>query len=179
MVTERKRLGGGGNGEVWRAGTTDGRTGPIKVLYARRGGEGRYRLARFRDEIGFLIAHPDFRGILPLLDSHICDNLEEPSWYVMPAAKPIRQALGADPGPEMVVGAVAEIAATLAALVAEGVAHGDIEPDNLFELDGRRWVIGDFGLVTYPEKNPLTEHGRKLVRLSHKPPGFTPQPPQT
>jgi hypothetical protein len=43
------------------------------------------------------MGRPDFRGILPLLDSHICDNLEEPSWYVMPTAKPIRQALGADP----------------------------------------------------------------------------------
>jgi serine/threonine protein kinase len=161
VVTGRKRLGGGGNGEVWRAETADGRVGAIKILYTRRGREGRYRLARFRDEIGFLLAHPDFPGIVPVLDSRICDNLDEPSWYVMPVATPIRQALGADPGPGTVIGAVAEIAGTLAALAAEGVAHRDIKPDNLFQLDGR-WVIGDFGLVAYPEKNPRTEHGRKL-----------------
>jgi serine/threonine protein kinase len=161
VVTGRERLGGGGNGEVWRVEGADGRTGAIKVLSVRRGREGQYRLARFKDEIGFLLAHPDFPGILPLLDSCICDRPDEPSWYVMPVAKPIRQALGGDPGPGMVIGAVAEIAGTLASLAAGGVAHRDIKPDNLFELDGR-WVIGDFGLVTYPEKDPRTEHGRKL-----------------
>jgi hypothetical protein len=31
----------------------------------------------------------------------------------------------------------------------------------LFNLNGQ-WVIGDFGLVTYPDKDPRTEHGRKL-----------------
>lgn len=161
VVTGRKRLGGGGNGEVWRVESADGRTAAMKVLYGRRGREGRYRLSRFKDEIGFLLARPEFPGILPLLDSRICDNLDEPSWYVMPVATPIRQALGPDAGPEAVVGAMAEIAGTLVALAAEGVAHRDIKPDNLFELDGR-WVIGDFGLVIYPEKNPRTEHGRKL-----------------
>ena len=161
VVTGRKRLGGGGNGEVWRVENADGRTGAVKVLHSRRGREGRYRLARFKDEIGFLLAHPDFPGILPLLDNRICDSLDEPSWYVMPEAIPIRQALGDDPGPEVVVGAVAEIADTLAALAAEGVAHRDIKPDNLFELNGR-WVVSDFGLVTYPDKDPRTEHGRKL-----------------
>jgi hypothetical protein len=79
----------------------------------------------------------------------------------MPVAVPIRQALGDDPEPRAVVGALADIAATLEALAAEGVAHRDIKPDNLFRL-GDRWVIGDFGLVTYPEKDPRTEHGRKL-----------------
>lgn len=161
VVTGDKCLGGGGNGEVWQVETADGRTGAVKVLHAREGDEGQYRLARFKDEIGFLLAHPDFPGILPLLDSCISDNLGEPSWYVMPVATPIRRALGGDPGPDVVVGAVAEIAGTLAALAAEGVAHRDIKPDNLFELDGQ-WVIGDFGLVTYPEKDPRTEHGRKL-----------------
>jgi serine/threonine protein kinase len=96
-----------------------------------------------------------------LLDSHITDDLAEPSWYVMPVAKTIREALGSDPEPEMVVAAVADFATTLEALAAEGVAHRDIKPDNLFELDGN-WVIGDFGLVAYPEKNPCTEHGRRL-----------------
>lgn len=34
----------------------------------------------------------------------------------------------------------------LASLAAEGAAHRDIKPGNLFELDGQ-WVVGDFGLV--------------------------------
>jgi serine/threonine protein kinase len=156
-----RRLGGGGNGEVWRVETGEGRTGAIKILSTRQRRDGRYRLDRFRDEISFLITHPRLPGILPLLDSNICDNLDDPSWYVMPVAIPIREALGSDPEPEMVIRAAAAIATTLASLADEGVAHRDIKPDNLFELDGR-WVIGDFGLVTYPEKNPRTEHGRKL-----------------
>lgn len=161
VVTGQERLGGGGNGQVWRVETTYGQSGAIKILSARGGPEGKYRLGRFRDEIAFLIAHPHFPGILPLLDSRISENLDEPSWYVMPVATPIREALGTDPAPVAVVGAIAEIAATLASLAAEGVAHRDIKPDNLFQLDGQ-WVIGDFGLVTYPDKDPRTDHGRKL-----------------
>ena len=132
-----RRLGGGGNGEVWRAQARSGQIGAIKVLHARIGREGRYRLDRLKDEISFLIAHPDFPGILPLLDSHIADDLAELSWYVMPVARTIREALGDDPEPGMVVAAVADIATTLEALAAEGVAHRDIKPDNLFELNGR------------------------------------------
>jgi serine/threonine protein kinase len=161
VVAGTKRLGAGGNGEVWRAKGADGRAGAIKILSARRGQSGSYRLGRFRDEISFLIAHPGTPGILPLLDSELCDDPGEASWYVMPVARPIREALGSDPEPGVVVGAAAEIAATLSSLAAEGVAHRDIKPDNLFELDGR-WVTGDFGLVTYPDKDPRTRHGRKL-----------------
>ena len=74
--------------EVWRVKASDGRSGAIKLLYPPHGkGDGRYRLGRFRDEIGFLIAHPDFPGILPLLDSRISDDPAETSWYVMPEAE--------------------------------------------------------------------------------------------
>jgi len=160
-VTGEEPLGGGGNGEVWAVAGADGRRGAIKVLYERPGDEGVYRLERFTDEIGFLIKHPDFPGILPLLDSQIFSDLSEPSWYVMPVATPIRDALGSDPAPAIVLAAVAEIAGTLEVLAAEGVAHRDIKPDNLFRL-GDQWVVGDFGLVTYPEKDPRTEHGKRL-----------------
>lgn len=163
-----RRLGGGGNGEVWLAHNATGRHGAIKVLRAR-GREGRYRLGRFKDEISFLIDHPSFPGILPLLDSHISADLAEPSWYVMPVASTIREVLGSDPAPETVVAAMADIATTLGALAAERVAHRDIKPDNLFVLDGR-WVIGDFGLVTYPEKDPRTGHGRKLGPVDYMAP---------
>jgi serine/threonine protein kinase len=73
----------------------------------------------------------------------------------------------------MVVTALAGIASTLEALAAEGVAHRDIKPDNLFRL-GDRWVIGDFGLVSYPEKDPRTEHGRRLGPIDF----MAPKPPQ-
>ena len=59
------------------------------------------------------------------------------------------------------VAALTEIAGTLDAFASEGVAHRDIKPDNLFRLGGQ-CVIGDFGLVTYPEKDPRTAHGRRL-----------------
>jgi hypothetical protein len=78
LVTGDEPLGEGGNGEVWLVATADGRTGAVKVVSPREGEEGQYRLARFRDEIGFLLAHPDFPGILPLLDSRINDSLEPP-----------------------------------------------------------------------------------------------------
>jgi serine/threonine protein kinase len=168
VITGKKPLGSGGNGQVWRV-EADGKLGAIKILSAGGGPGGRYRLGRFLDEIAFLRAHPATHGILPLLDSRISDNQKETSWYVMPVARPIRQALGADPEPAVVVGAVAAIASTLASLADEGVAHRDIKPDNLFELDGR-WVIGDFGLVTYPDKDPRTEHGRRLGPLDYMAP---------
>jgi len=161
VTVGESRLGGGGNGEVWRVEADDGRTGAIKILLPQPGGEGEYRLGRFKDEIGFLIEHPDFPGILPLLDSEISNAPEDPSWYVMPEARTIGAALGADPAPRAVVAAVADIATTLAALAEKGVGHRDIKPDNLFERDGH-WLVGDFGLVTYPEKDPRTEHGRRL-----------------
>ena len=162
-------LGAGGNGQVWRAEAADGRVGAIKILSAGRGPGGRYRLGRFSDEIAFLTARPDIPGILPLLDSHIADGPPGTSWYVMPIARPIREALGKDADPAAIA-AVGEIAATLATLAADGVAHRDIKPDNLFELDGQ-WVIGDFGLVTYPDKDPRTQHGRKLGPVDYMAPG--------
>jgi serine/threonine protein kinase len=155
------RLGGGGNGQVWTACTVDGRTGAIKILSQRRGREGTYRLARFKDEISFLIKFPNFPGVLPMLDSHISEDPADPSWYVMPVAIPIRKALGSDPEPMAVIAAMTAIASALSALTMEGVFHRDIKPDNLFKL-GEKYVVGDFGLVTYPEKEPQTEHGRKL-----------------
>ena len=97
VAAGRRPLGSGGNGEVWRVRGDDGRTGALKLL-GRGGRPGRYRLGRFRDEVRFLLDHPDVPGILPVLDSCISDDLGQPSWYVMPVAVPIRDALGDDPG---------------------------------------------------------------------------------
>ena len=161
-------LGGGGNAVVWKARGAQGKLGAIKVL-APLGDPSLERLARFRDEIGFLIKHPGCPGVLPLIDSELHEDRSRPSWYVMPIANPIKRALGDEPQPRAVLAAIAAISETLSALVAEGIGHRDIKPDNLFELEGE-WLVGDFGLVTYPEKDPVTRQGRRLGPIDYMAP---------
>ena len=52
--------------------------------------------------------------------------------------------------------ALTEIALGLVECHARGVAHCDVKPDNIFNLDGR-WVLGDFGLSLKRGQSPATE----------------------
>jgi hypothetical protein len=154
------RIGGGGNGDVYHCTGTDGAEAAIKVLKRDRRRR-RDRIARFRNEVHFLLSQTDRRGVLPLLDHALPHDPDGASWYVMPVAVPLVAALGTAPELPQVVEAVGHIARTLADLAAEGVSHRDIKPENLFKLDGE-WVIGDFGLVEYPEQEAVTRHGQPL-----------------
>lgn len=154
------RIGGGGNGDVYRCTGTDGTEAAIKAL-KRTMSRRRDRIARFRNEVRFLLSHGRRPGVLPLLDHALPDDPAEPSGYVMPVAVPLVEALVTAPELPHVVEAIEHIARTLADLVAEGVSHRDIEPENLFQLAGE-WVIGDFGLVKYPEQEAVTRHGQPL-----------------
>jgi len=79
----------------------------------------------------------------------------------MPIATPIAQVLAGRALAD-VVGAVAAIADTLARLRRDfNVAHRDVKPGNLYELDGS-WLIGDFGLVALPDAETLTVDGRQV-----------------
>ncbi|MGH3898244.1 MAG: protein kinase domain-containing protein, partial [Pseudonocardiaceae bacterium] len=154
------KIGSGGNGDVYRCKGADGTEAAIKVLRRDRDRH-RDRIVRFCNEVRFLISHGCRPGVVPLLDHALPDDPTEPSWYVMPMAVPLLNALGATPEFSQVVQAVEHIARTLAALAAEGVSHRDIKPDNLFQLNGE-WAVGDFGLVRYPEHESATRHGRPL-----------------
>jgi serine/threonine protein kinase len=159
-----ERIGGGGNGDVYHCrGTdeeTDGVEAAAKVLKRSRAGR-RDRIARFRNEIDFLVRRGSHPGVVPLLGHALPDDPDQPSWYVMPLAVPLVTALGPSPELSNVVTAIGRIAETLASLAADGIAHRDIKPDNLFQLNDE-WMIGDFGLVKYPEQESITKHGRPL-----------------
>jgi serine/threonine protein kinase len=146
----------GGNGVVWRATGPDGQVVALKVL----ANGARYN--RFRDEVAFQRKHSTDPGVLPLLDQHLPDRptRQNPAWLATPWAKVFPEALRARPLTD-VVEAVLAVAETLARFAAEGAAHRDIKPDNLFRF-ASRWVIGDFGLVTYPDKANLTKPGGKI-----------------
>jgi serine/threonine protein kinase len=132
----------------------------VKILNARRPEREAYR--RFRDEIQALEQLGEHPGVLPSLEAHLPKRptTHDPAWLAMPVAETLRDYL-ADAELETVVQAIASVAETLDDLNERGIAHRDIKPENLYRYDDR-WVIGDFGLVEFPEKEALTIAGQKL-----------------
>ncbi len=155
-------LGGGGNADVYRAASGDDRVA-LKVLRNRDGSSEPYR--RFRQEVAQhkQLSDSAMRGVLPLLGFDVPEdpNDERPPWLAMPIAELLKVALRDEPSLEDVVSAVAEIAETLARLHAEGIAHRDVKPSNLYRYQGA-WVLSDFGLVGVPGGEPLTVGAKAL-----------------
>jgi serine/threonine protein kinase len=104
-----------------------------------------------------------------VLDSQVsnCPTKDNPPWFVMPIATPLEDALSRDsdeeqaPSLRLVVEAMHDIAAVLAAMHGIGVSHRDIKPDNLFRYEGA-WSVGDFGLAHFEDKVAETKEGEKL-----------------
>lgn len=155
-------IGQGGNATVWRAiRDTDAAPMALKILNTTRADKEPYH--RFVREIEFLRSVGDATGLLPLIDAYLPESPtpQDRAWLAMPIANPIRGSLS-NQSLEVVVRAIAEVASTLARLKTEhGIAHRDIKPQNLYELDGS-WLVGDFGLIHVPDLEELTKSGRPL-----------------
>jgi len=99
------------------------------------------------------------KGVLPVITYSLPENPSrgKRAWLAMPVADHIEQALG---GADLrqVARSIGTIARTLSGLHDEDIYHRDIKPANLFHLNGE-WCIGDFGLVSFPEKDALTRTG--------------------
>lgn len=155
-------LGTGGNGVVWRARHTDGREAALKVLKFNVSPLSKaYR--RFKAEVASLQHLADERGVLPVIEHNLPERptVSDPPWLAMPIATEIGQALGAGASLTDVVVAIRSIAETLTSLHERGFVHRDIKPGNLYLFDGG-WCVGDFGLVNYPGREPLTAPGEKI-----------------
>jgi serine/threonine protein kinase len=155
-------LGTGGNGDVWRATSTDEQP-PVALKILRSTDAQSEPYGRFRAEVE---AHSLADGtgcVVPMLAQHLpgSPTRSAPAWMSMRLARTIRAALGKHPALERVVAAAVEVADDLVVLRERGVAHRDIKPSNLFYYDGR-WVIGDLGLATFPGKRALTRTGRQI-----------------
>lgn len=156
-------LGAGGNGLVWRAKHIDGREAALKVLKFKSVGPSSKAYRRFKAEVTSLQRLAGERGILPVIEHNLPERpaASDPPWFAMPIATEIGQALGAGASLTDVVAAVRSIAETLASLHERGFVHRDIKPGNLYFFDGG-WCVGDFGLVNFPGREPLTAPGEKV-----------------
>lgn len=153
-------LGAGANAEVWRAKDETGDEVAVKVLNRRDASSEPYK--RFVNEVRVLQELQDHEGILPLVESNLPEvpRRDDPAWLAMPVATLIRDALASADYREAVV-AVNYVALTLGRLSDRGIHHRDLKPDNLFKLEDA-YVLGDFGLVSDPGNEPLTEEFGRL-----------------
>ncbi len=158
-----KCLGKGGNGVVWEAVHEDGRKVAVKVLHRKfeRADYSRYK--RFGHEAQLHRSLSGEPGILPVVDLHLPDQPggKDRAWLATAIATRIDRALGPAPDLSTVVRAVAAVAATLARLHERGISHRDLKPTNLYQYSGD-WVLGDFGLASFPGKDAVTVTGEQL-----------------
>jgi serine/threonine-protein kinase len=145
-----KRIGRGGNGQVWRAHDEKGSTVALKILIKTKS----IAYQRFLDEIK-VMQTCGVKNVVPVLDSYLPDwPTGDRSWYAMPEGVPLM-----DYVEEMNIAEVVEqfvhIANALVELHDQKITHRDIKPANIIVID-RRACLGDFGLVDYPEKTDLT-----------------------
>jgi serine/threonine protein kinase len=166
------QLGRGGNGEVWRAVHPQYGEAALKILLRRSGD----RWQRFCDEVNVMRKLGHRPGLLPLIAAKLpAPHSRAPAWLATPIAEPVIDALGPSPPLLAVVGAVRHFASTLASLSTEAVFHRDLKPHNLFRRN-EQWELGDFGLVAYPEKDPITVGNRRLGPLYFIAPEMLHQP---
>jgi hypothetical protein len=154
-----ENLGVGGNGEAWRVRDEQGQIRVMKLLYR---GEERYE--RFKREVTVVNKLvPTGFPALPIEYAHLPEapSKSDPAFYVMPEAVPVAKAL-AEKDIRAKAAAVQQYAEALATLLKEhGQNHRDVKPSNLYEHEGR-FVLGDFGLITDPEAESLTDDGKAV-----------------
>ncbi len=156
-----KRIGMGGNGEVWSAQKNKNNENNIYAIKLLKKIQTKSYL-RFIDEINILLQIKDIGGILPIIDYYLPQKKIRNviPWYVMHLAIQIDNYLKKEI-PEKIIEATISYAKTLKKLHHRNIFHRDIKPANLFFLDDE-YVIGDFGLVDFPHKNNVTSKGEEI-----------------
>jgi len=165
---KRRKLGHGGNAEVWSCKhKSHGKIAAVKFLKRIKVDSLAYK--RFCDEIKLLRNLGDRKGILPLLACNLPTEDKNPPdvpWLAMPKARSLGNGFLDETPLEEIVVALSGVATVLAELAKEGIYHRDIKPQNLF-IYNNEVVIGDFGLATYPSKEALTLEGQKIGALHY------------
>lgn len=155
------KLGKGGNGQVWKAKGEKGEIA-IKILYSQK--IDGYQFKRFKQEVAFLKNEKGRKGLLNIIDHNLPEKQKkgEYAWYTMPIAKPLIEYVK-----EMHIDELIKIFCSLSGylqqLHQDKIYHRDIKPDNLFWFEEEA-VFSDFGLVSFPESEDLT-NGDKLGPL--------------
>ncbi len=157
-----KRLGSGGNGEVWRVKTSNGAEVAAKFLLPGIV-RNKKRYQRFRDEVHAMQLVSSISRVVPIVSSNLPDTASEdnPPFILMQLAEPCPFEKEHIPDFTAAVEFCLEVALSLEKLHELGLAHRDVKPANIFRYCDQ-WVLGDFGLASFAGKGKITEKFEKL-----------------
>lgn len=161
--TLSKKLGAGGNGEVWMCKNDKKEKYAIKFFKFSRYGAA---YERFVDEVDFMEQHQEIHGVLPIIDKNLPSKNQKnvdakiPIYYVMPLAESVEQKIKNFTLDEKVE-VIQMLLNMLVNLHQNGIAHRDIKPANILYYNGK-FVLSDFGLVYFKRKKFKTPVGKKV-----------------
>ncbi len=172
-----KPLGSGGNGKVFEVKVSEENNdqlpdncaikffNPCCVNDTEKRKE---RFERFNREIEITKKlNGKIKGIMPIFDSSCSNDLNQPSWYLMPKAdrysfnKPL----------DILINDMISLCNSIRLLHDFGCAHRDIKPTNILVYEGCV-LLSDFGLCFDDSDNHLTGSNEVLGPSSIRPPEF-------
>ncbi|QNR65343.1 protein kinase [Paenibacillus peoriae] len=168
---DTKKLGGGGNGDVYRATDRSQKEIAIKIFqFNKPKKETSFkdkiimtRLRRFEIEAqkGYDLSQKGQRGIIPIIHYELpCPDTGK-YFYVMPIATPLEIITKKINNIYELIHIFKYLAQVLSELHAQGISHRDIKPDNILFYNGT-YCFSDLGLIDFPEKEDLTRVGETL-----------------
>lgn len=151
-----EKIGEGGNGVVWSASKEDLKSEKIAIKFVKCASS--TKKTRFDREVTIQSSF-DHKSIVRIYDYSTSGTAR---WFTMPICSSASSLLS-DRSATEICDEYRNIVSAIKYIHSEGMAHRDIKPDNILNLDGNL-VLADFGLVTSlcSEDKRITKVGSKL-----------------
>ncbi len=150
-----KRIGRGGNGEVFEVNISNSQCNEacvVKILSLNKWRDKEMkelRYKRFHKEIHTVLEFQnDITGVMKILDFHCPDEMQEKCevWYLMYKAETFHKFSNNNLDVKRKIEYLLELSNILCALHERGYSHRDIKVDNLLVLENQL-MLADFGLI--------------------------------
>lgn len=157
--SDKKLIGQGGNGTVFRIRKTDGKFYAVKILNRKKVDKA---YNRFKDEIEILKKLDETKGIIKIYEYNLPEEItnDNKAYYVMPLGVRLDEYLRNKTLTQF-YGIIIKLAKTLVSLHELNVTHRDIKPDNILVVNDEP-VFSDFGLAHFPKKEKVSAPKEKI-----------------